>query len=229
MKFKCLGTGSTGNCYLVEMQGGGSIILDAGIDIKKITKEINLNSVDFAFISHCHNDHAKAKKSLQERGVRIIEPTDKKISISSVEAKNGANLKVVMVPVEHGDCINSAIIIQNTQETILYVTDFTCCKYDLSKFSFTSVIVECNYIEENVVGTPRENTARVLENISRHQSLKGCDLFLSKLNLKKCKEIILIHFSENYSDPINMGIYINNKYKIKTLCCKKYGGYDTYE
>lgn len=229
MEFKCLGTGSSGNCYIVKTNSGSLLILDAGVDIKKIVKEVNLNNVDLCFISHEHKDHSKSQNSLVERGVKVLAPITQEITKTSVYAKLGANLSLFTIPVEHGECINSALIVKDGDETILYVTDFSLCKYDLSNFKFTSVFVECNYIKDNVVNVSKENLSRVLENIGRHQSLEGCDLFLSKLDLSKCKEIILIHFSDNYSDPIYMGSYINDKYKIRTLCCKKYGGYDAYE
>lgn len=227
MEFKCLGTGSSGNCYIVTTINGSNILLDAGVDAKKIIKEINLNDVDLCFISHEHTDHSKSQNKLVKRGIKVLAPTIQFFAKTLVQAKCGEELLVYLFPVEHGDCNCCGIIIKTLNECILYITDFTICKYDLSEFEFTHVIVECNYIEENVVKS--DETSRVLENIQRHQSLQGCDLFLSKLNLNKCKEIILIHFSENYSDPIFMGSYIHQKYGIKTLCCKKLGGYDTYE
>lgn len=226
MKFKCLGTGSSGNCYIVTTLKGSNILLDAGIDIRKIVKEINLNDVDMCFISHIHKDHAKAQNSLLKRGVKVICSKIHGFAKTLVKTKF-EEITMYVFPVEHGDCDCFGCIIQTENECILYITDFTICKYDLSAFKFTSVIVECNYIEEHIIET--EDNIRVLENIQRHQSLSGCDLFLSKLDLTKCNEIVLIHFSENFSNPIFMGSYIHNKYKIKTLCCKKLGGYNTYE
>lgn len=230
MKFKCLGTGSSGNCYLVEL-GGSYILLDAGVKMEKITKAINLNLVDFAFISHEHNDHSQSQEKLRYRAVPILEgKTIHKFDKIAKFSQNKAKLDIYCFPIEHDDCPTSGIIIHkkgDNPETILYITDFSNCIYDLSDFKFTSVIVECNYIKDKAINA--NNFTRTKENIYRHLSLEGCDMFLSKLDLSKCKEIILIHFSENFSDPIYMGSYINNKYKIKTLCCKKFGGYDTYE
>ena len=234
MKFKCIGTGSSGNCYLIEL-GGSYILLDAGVTIEKITKAINLNLVDFAFISHEHKDHSLSEENLRYRAVSILEGRIihrfEKITKFS---QNKAKLDLYCFPVEHGDCPTSGIIIHKSgnvkgeePETILYVTDFNNCVYDLSDFKFTSVIVECNYIKDKTINA--DNFTRTKENIYRHLSLEGCDMFLSKLDLSNCKEIILTHFSENFSDPIFMGSYINNKYKIKTLCCRKFGGYDIYE
>lgn len=234
MEFKCIGTGSSGNCYLIKL-GGSYILLDAGVKMDKITKNINLNNLDFAFISHEHKDHSLSEENLRFRAVSIIDgKTIHNFNKIAKFSQNNTKFDVYCFPVEHGDCPTSGIIIHKkgkvngeTPETILYVTDFNNCIYDLSDFKFTSVIVECNYIKDKAINA--DNFIRTKENIYRHLSLEGCDLFLSKLDLSKCKEIILTHFSEHFSDPIYMGSYINDKYKIKTLCCKKFGGYDTYE
>ena len=227
VRFSCLGTGSSGNCYLLNV-GSSNLLLDAGIKIEKITKAINLNLVDFAFISHTHKDHSLSEEKLHLRGVPVLrgELVDDFIKIKkSMDIIEPMN--IYAFPVEHGDCKNAGLIIKTRNECILYITDFTVCKYDLSIFKFTSVIVECNYLKEKVTDTDLFN--RTKENIYRHMSLDGTDLFLSKLDLSNCNEIILTHFSNDFSDAIYMGSYINNMYKIKTLCCKRFGGYDIYE
>lgn len=223
MEFTCLGTGSSGNCYLLNV-GSSNILLDAGVRPTNIVKACNLNKIDFAFVSHEHKDHSLSLNFLVSRGVKVV---DGSLFNAFIKNKYSDKITYYTFPVEHGDCNCCGIIIQSKDECILYVTDFTVCKFNFSSIKFTSVIVECNYIAEKV--TKDNNFIRTKENIYRHLSLEGCDLFLSKLNLSKCKEIILTHFSDNFSDPIYMGSYINQKYKIKTLCCKRFGGYDIYE
>lgn len=55
MKFACGGSGSSGNCYLLE-ENGKILLMDAGIDIKSIKKLINwkVGDVVGSFISHSH-------------------------------------------------------------------------------------------------------------------------------------------------------------------------------
>lgn len=229
MELKCLGTGSSGNCYLVCLDGS-YIILDAGVNFKKIVNEVSLNLIDFAFISHEHKDHSRSLQNLVSRRVNILYGNlIQEFTKSEFKSKFSGLYQIYQFPVEHGDCKCAGIIIKKGNECILYVTDFTICKYDLSVFKFTSVIVECNYLKEKAENTEANEFLRVKENIYRHLSLEGCDLFLSRLDLSKCKEIFLIHFSDNFSDPIYSGSYISNKYHITTHCCKKNGGYDTYE
>ncbi|MBO7120482.1 MAG: MBL fold metallo-hydrolase [Bacteroidaceae bacterium] len=65
MKFVSLGSGSSGNCYLLQ-SGETSILLDAGISIrslKKFLKDLDMSledDVSAVFVTHDHADHIKA-------------------------------------------------------------------------------------------------------------------------------------------------------------------------
>ena len=223
--FECLCTGSTGNCYLLKV-GSSLVVLDAGGDFKKLTSSVNLNDVEFAYISHEHQDHSKNLKNLILRGVKCLDGiTNQETIKNQINAKNGGFLQVLRVPIKHGKCNNSALIIKSEEELILYATDFNRCEYDLSKFKFTRVIVECNYIESMVVGV---EDIKVKRQINTHMGLEGLQIFLDKLDLSKCQEIDLIHMSQGYGNPILMGSTIYSKYRIKTGVCKQYGGIDYY-
>ena len=218
--FNCLATGSTGNCYLVDL-GGGCIILDAGIPINKIIEHINLNEVQFACISHIHNDHSKSMKQIIERGVKCFYGGDYTIPTRR-EIKEH---KITIIPVKHGECPNCAFVIRYKSECVLYATDFNLCEYNLSDFKFTRVIVECNFIDSMITQNLDFKTRR---QINTHMSLDGLKIFLDKLNLSACEEIDLIHMSQGYGNEILMGSSIYAKYKIPTCVCKQWGGVKQY-
>lgn len=46
MKLKCIATGSSGNCYLLQAGSGETLILDCGIPIKEIKKGLDWNIKD---------------------------------------------------------------------------------------------------------------------------------------------------------------------------------------
>ena len=56
MKLKCIGTGSSGNCYLLISDNGETLILDCGIPIKEIKKGLdwNIRGIRGMIISHAH-------------------------------------------------------------------------------------------------------------------------------------------------------------------------------
>lgn len=55
MRIKCLGSGSSGNCYLLECENE-VLILDCGIGIKDIKKALNfdLRRVSGVLVTHSH-------------------------------------------------------------------------------------------------------------------------------------------------------------------------------
>lgn len=71
IKFICLASGSSGNCYYLGY-GNYGILIDAGIGprtIKKHLKEVNIpmESVLAVFITHDHADHIKSVSHLGEK------------------------------------------------------------------------------------------------------------------------------------------------------------------
>ena len=227
MKIKCLATGSTGNCYLVDT-GCGCIILDAGVNLDKIVSNVNLNDVLFAFISHEHQDHSKSAQKLATRRVKVLGGNliHDFVKISNL-GQIGAKFQVFAFPVKHGECNCGGLIVKNIEnnECLLYITDFTICKWDLSDFKFTHVMVECNYCEDFI---NQVEDYKIKRQINTHMGLKGVQVFLDTLDLSMCKEILLIHQSQGMGDAITMGSTIYSKYRIKTGVCKQYGGIDYY-
>jgi len=223
-KIRCLATGSTGNCYLLNL-GGGCIILDAGVSIDNILAEQNLNDVDFAFISHQHKDHSRSFDKLKFRGVDTLDGFTNQDFIKIQKLSQfGGEYTIYQFPIEHGECNNNGIIIKYDEECILYLTDFNICKYNLHQFKFTRVLIECNYMEENI----NPNDIKMKRQINTHMGLKGCIKFLETLNLEKCYEIDLVHISPTVGDGIVMGSTINSKFKIPVGVCKQWGGIDYY-
>lgn len=226
VEVKCLATGSTGNCYLLKIDGE-TVILDAGCDWNKLVAAQNLNDVLFAYISHEHKDHSLNYKKLRLRGVKCLDGiTNQEFVKNQINGKFQAkNIEIYRVPILHGKVNNNALIIKTPDECVLYATDFSLCEYDLSEFRFTHILVECNYLEERAKGHLDIKTIR---QINTHMGLDGLKVFLDSLELRWCKEIDLIHMSQQYGNDVIMGSSIYSRYKIKTGVCQQYGGIEYY-
>lgn len=225
MKIECLASGSTGNCYLVNL-GGDCIILDAGISIGEITKKVNLNNIALAFISHEHKDHWKSTRELALRGISIWEGRlyQDFIKIPKI-GRFSTNVSMYCFPVEHGSCNNCGFILQTENECLLYITDFSLCRWKLDAFKFTHIMVECNYCESLIEG---KEDMKVRRQINTHMGLEGLQIFMDSLDLSNTQEIVLMHQSQSLGDGVVMGATIYDKYKIKTGVCKQWGGIDYY-
>ena len=223
---KCLATGSTGNCYILKIDNL-LVILDAGCEWNKLVKNVNLNEIDFAYISHEHKDHSLNHEKLILRGVKCLDGINTHCFTKNANfTPKNLNLGIFRIPIEHGDTNNCALVLQTDDECVLYATDFNLCEYDLSPFKFTHILVECNYLEELV--NKCSSRVRRENNIDRHMGLEGTKIFLDSLDLSNCREIDLIHMSTQFGDSIIMGSSIYSRYKIKTGVCKQYGGIEYY-
>ena len=224
MEITCLGTGSLGNCYLIKTDGS-SILLDAGVPLNKVLRLTNLNNLSFAFISHEHKDHSKEMKNLVSKGVQVLDGgITKKWQKHQINKNFSGNCYTFGV--NHGDTICNGLIIETKEDTILYITDFNLCKWNLSMFQFTSIIVECNYVEDNVSQAMIDSDIKIKRQINTHMGLGGLETFLDTLNLTKCKEIILIHQSTDTRlfDEYKVKMHIFGKYLIPVGIAQIRGG-----
>lgn len=228
MKITCLGSGSSGNCYIVN-QEGINYLLDAGVDFKKIIANINLNHLDFAFISHEHLDHSLNQSKLNLRRVKtIVGKSIDKFEKTAITGEKWDKIKIYAFPIKHGECKNAALIVQTQNECLLYATDFNICEYNLKQFNFTTIMVECNYDESLMKKAPKDY--KHLRQINTHMGFEGLKTFIDKaINIEPVQEIILIHLSTEAPliDREILMLKAKAKFKNKRIgICKQYGGID---
>jgi ribonuclease BN (tRNA processing enzyme) len=224
MIIDCLGTGSIGNCYLI-WTNKSKILLDAGVRFQQILEKTNLSDIDFAFISHKHKDHSLNQEKLISRGVNVIDG-----SVSSLWRKN-LNLgkfqgNVYTFGVSHGETICNGCIIEDEIDTILYITDFNLCTWNLSHFKFTSIILECNYCESMVSQELIDSDLKIKRQINTHMGLNGLITFLKTLDLSQCKEIILTHKSTDTRlyNELEVSHRVFSEFLIPVGICQHKGG-----
>lgn len=81
IKFLCLGSGSSGNCYYLKTEKC-SILIDAGIPVRTVRKTLRdygfaLEAVSAIFITHDHADHIKAVGHMANDLGKLIYATEK--------------------------------------------------------------------------------------------------------------------------------------------------------
>ncbi len=72
MKLKVLGSGSAGNCYLLQDEKE-TLMLECGLPYKTILRglKFNLSNIVGCLVSHEHKDHSKAVKELISSGIDV--------------------------------------------------------------------------------------------------------------------------------------------------------------
>lgn len=214
MNITIIASGSSGNAYRIS-DGTTALLLDAGIPLKVIRKALNFRVRDLSgcLITHEHGDHVKAASDLAKAGVDIYASQGTITScrltghrIKPVEALKELQIgtfAVLPFDVQHDakEPLGFLLTSRVTGEKLLYFTDTYYLKYLFD--GLTHIMGECNYsmdIIENSVSNgyiPRELVPRLVKS---HMSL---DHFLDLLranDLRKVKQIYLLHLSNNNSD-----------------------------
>ncbi len=205
---------SGGNCYRVS-DGTTSLLLEAGLPIRKIHEKTGhtLSALAGCLVSHEHGDHAKGVKALLEYGVPCYMSYG---TADSLKALGHMDLHIL----EHRKPVRIAgwtvlpfhvihdaaepmgfLIDTGYEERLLFLTDT-----GFSPFRFaglTHMLVECNYTDAalaEAIEEGRTHEAQVRRLRDNHMSEETLVQLLLANDLRKLKEIHLIHLSDNNSD-----------------------------
>lgn len=188
MILRCLGTGSSGNCYLL-CHNDEVLVLDAGIPIRAIKKGLNwqLGGIQGVLCTHEHKDHNKSLEDFRNMGMRIFAPFCIG-NVKSAHCKMGG-FDVNSFDLPHNGVWNSGFLIKAGGQTILYMTDFEYCQYIFKKQKVNHIICECNYQQELV----ERDLPNYEHKIRGHCSLETCKNFIAANKTNTLKTVILCH------------------------------------
>ncbi len=214
MKIQVIASSSKGNAYRVS-DGETALLLDAGVPLKEIQRVLNFRVRDISgcLITHAHGDHVKAAGDLAKQGVNIytskgtIEAsrlTGHRIKpVKALQEVTIGTFAVLPFDVQHDapDPLGFLLTSRTTGEKLLYFTDTYYIKYRFD--GLTHIMGECNYsmdiVEENVRKgyVPAELVPRLIKS---HMSMEHFIDLLKANDLRKVKQIYLLHLSSNNSD-----------------------------
>lgn len=247
MNFDCLASSSSGNCYYIELdrkdQEPVRLLVEAGIKYKELVKKMimqkhDINAIDAVLITHGHNDHSVARKDLIKRGYTIyanslLASSDETIMRHGESKYIATNTKATAFSVEHDIEDPLGYVIQTNVETILFATDLKYFKADLSHIKFDYIFIEANYdgqvvyfARQNAIkNNDKEKLMRYERIIHSHMSISNVIKTLQKLDLTRCKAIILLHLSDTHANELLFKKQVQDVTKTVCLVCKKNGGF----
>ena len=225
MSIKVLASGSAGNCYLLETEKE-TLIIECGIRYKDILKGLNfdLNKVVGCLISHEHGDHSKAINEIMNAGIDVYMSAGTKEGISFKSpathriniAEHGKRYRIggfgiVPFVVEHDTKEPLGFLIQHRElGKILFATDTYYLRNTFRDIDH--IFIECNYSEDILDEIPPYR-ARVLKS---HMSLETLKETLMAWDLRRVKDITLIHIREGNGEPQRFRKEIEELTGIKT-------------
>lgn len=206
MELICLGSGSSGNCYLLE-SSSEVLVVEAGVPFKEVKKalDFNVSKIVGVAISHSHGDHAKYAGAYEKAGIPVIRP---------YIVKNPARL-----PGRYGRFSVESLALTDRQGRFMhsnpdgtecpcygfYITHpemgslFYASDTELVKWRFhglNHILVEANYSAE-LMDTGAANRGHVL---TGHMELGTTLGFLEANNNPELRTVTLCHLSERNGD-----------------------------
>ena len=226
IKFCSLYSGSSGNCYYINIDGN-RILLDAGKSLKKIREALegldeNIENIDAILITHEHSDHIQGLKMLCKKHDINIYMTDKTKSeiqclVDTINEENivtfkagdkfdigCANIKSVKISHDAIDPVMYTFKDKNDNKIAVFtdvgeITDTILENIKGSKLA----VIEANY-EENLLRLSRYSSYLKKRIMGKYGHLSNEEAgFLAKELVKNgTKKILLGHLSRENNTEI---------------------------
>ncbi len=211
MKILTIGSGSSGNCYLIRSRGD-AILLEAGVQFKKVQQALKFKTrqIKALFITHEHLDHAKYVKDFLNNGIEVyMTPGTKKAleiehyRLHTIEYQEVVKIGAfTMMPFEAQHDVEEpcSYIIKSDDSKLLFATDSYYIKYKIP--GLTHIMLEVNhdydYMMENVKNG-KIHGALANRIMKSHLNIENAIKYLNSIDLSKLQEITLIHLSKDNS------------------------------
>lgn len=207
-----LGSGSSGNCYVID-DGHSKLIIETGVKFAKVQQTVNFDfsNVVGVFISHEHLDHVKyIKRFVDLTAVDFYASggTFAALGLSGYRFNPMLNAKTYPVgnwlvtpfDVKHDAVEPFGFIFQNLKgERLLYVTDTYYVKYRFKHI--THMMVEMNYSLEELQWQIQHGnkTAEIIKSrlYKSHFEMENSLAFIKANQSHDLQRIWLIHISHN--------------------------------
>lgn len=213
MKICNLASGSEGNVTYVET-GKHKILLDLGTTVKYIKEKLSelsvcLEEIDYVLITHVHEDHVKAMKTLIKKyhpticvspimlnELECLKDYDKVMLYDDMIVLDDAIVEIIKT--SHDTTDSRSFIIRSEGKSMVYLTDtgYINTKYFKRLSNLNVYLFESNHDTEMLINGPYPNWLkdRVMGPYG-HLSNKDSAIYLAKIVGPDTKKIILTHLS----------------------------------
>ena len=204
MKIHCIGSSSSGNCYVIESLGQ-YLIVELGCAFKEVLAEIDwkVEKVDGCLVSHRHIDHLSNLGNALQYLIPVysnkeVAEDHPLINILTTEYSYMiGSFKVQCLKVPHNALCYSFIIKCPSGEKILFATDLSKFNYKVSGCDV--IMMEANY-DEDIIYEALARGEVVRSQSENHLEIKDCLEAVERCVDTNTQLIILLHMSDGYSD-----------------------------
>jgi len=189
MKLLTVGTGSAGNCYLLQLNDDSYIALDCGVAWKKvmIVTKFRPSDIRFALVTHNHSDHSCYERDFRRNGIDTYNVDN--LIVRKIFKKG--DVEIIPFEVPH-DVRCYGYLIRVDGRNIVYMTDFGYCQYTFKSWNIDTWIIACNHI-----APPNIDEMKYAHVVWGHSSLATVKDIIQINKCDAMKNIILCHYSED--------------------------------
>ena len=229
MKFVSLGSGSSGNCYLLQ-SGGTTVLLDAGISmrsLKKHLKDFGLsleNDVAAVFVTHDHADHIKSVGNIAcdcgktiyatqlvhegiecDRCLKTRVPAECKAIVEKGVTVEMGNFRITPFDVPHDsrDCVGYVVEADGVRFCLItdigHVTDTIREQVGLANY----LVLEANHdVDMLMMGKYSQFLKDRISSDRGHLSNEQAARLLAEYATPRLRHVWLCHLSEENNHPV---------------------------
>ena len=191
MKLICLGSGSSGNCYILQ-NNTEALIIEAGLPFMAVKKALgfNIRKIVGVVASHRHLDHSKFAGEYEKAGIPVWRPYESTLSLVRF-----GGFEIFGFDLVHDGPCYGFYLKHPEMGDMVYASDTEYIKY---RFPCpTHILVEANY-SADLVDPDAVNRSHIL---TGHMELQTTLDFLSANNSPELMSVTLCHLSQNNADP----------------------------
>lgn len=225
MVLKVLGSGSSGNCYILE-NDNEALIIEAGLPFMEVKKalDFNVRKIKMEITTHIHSDHHQYLTQYMRDGIPVWEPFKIMQGNMMVCGKESFVIRAFENRDKSGRWLHNNVdgsecpcvgfyITHPEMGSLVYATDTEYIKWRFKDVNH--IMVEANY-DMQFVNREEPNYEHRLRG---HMSLPTALDFISTNDNPALRNVVLIHLSDKSADSA--------LFKQKTEDTIKYGA-DVY-
>ncbi len=214
MNLICLGSSSSGNCYLLENETE-CLILECGIKFAEVKKALDFNVGEIVGVvcSHQHGDHFGHAEEYLKSGIPVYAPEETHQSLSKeYDAQKVVrcgyeygigNFKIYPFHAEHDVICFGYVIIHPDMGKLLFCTDSAFVKSSFKKLGLSHILIEANYSEaviNDLLSKGLIDQSRVNRTFRTHMSIETAKEFVRTNKTSSLDSIVLLHLSDGNSN-----------------------------
>lgn len=213
MKLKVLGSGSSGNCYILESDTE-ALIVEAGLPFKEVKKalDFNIRKIVGVVVSHSHGDHAKYVAEYEKAGMPVFKPYESELE---KQVRTYGDFVITSFPLIHDVPCCGFHLFHEDIGTLIYASDTEYIKYRFK--GLNHILVEANYSKDLISDIPQKRR----HVLTGHMEISTTCGFLEKNRSPALQNVILLHLSgdsadaEDFKDKaeraVNCPVYVARK------------------